>query len=79
MAAASSAWRQKIMMVVEPVVLEPLRREFDAVRARVAALMAGRDPTPVTRQGRRRERLPTWEHDAEAEWRMGMTTPFGPT
>ncbi len=61
--------REKIMMIVEPVVLEPLRREFDTARARVEALMAGRDPTPVTREGRRRERLPAWERGAEVEWR----------
>lgn len=30
----------KIMMIVEPVVLRPLRREWDAVRARIEALMA---------------------------------------
>ena len=59
----------KIMMVVEPVVLDPLRREFAAMQARVEELTAGREPTPLTLDGRRRERLPSWEHDAEAAWR----------
>ncbi len=61
--------REKIMMVVEPVVLTPLRREFAAMRERVEALLAGREPSPLTRDGRRRERLPSWERAAEAEWR----------
>ena len=60
---------EKIMMVVEPVVLDPLRREFAAMRERVEALMAGREPSPLTLEGRRRERLPAWERDAEAAWR----------
>ena len=59
----------KIMMVVEPVVLDPLRREFAALRERVEELAAGREPSPLTLEGRRRERLPPWERDAEAEWR----------
>ena len=59
----------KIMMVVEPVVLDPLRREFAAMRERVEELAAGREPSPLTLEGRRRERLPPWERDAEAEWR----------
>ena len=59
----------KIMLVVEPVVLDPLRREFAAMRERVEELAAGREPSPLTREGRRRERLPPWERDAEAEWR----------
>ena len=57
------------MMVVEPVVLDPLRREFAAMRERVEELTAGREPTPLTLDGRRRERLPSWERDAEAAWR----------
>ena len=61
--------REKIMLVVEPVVMAPLRREFEAMRERVGALTAGREPAPLTRGGRRRERLPQWERDAEAEWR----------
>ena len=60
--------RAKILQVVEPVVLTPLRREFAATQARVEALMAGRAPSPVTRDGRRRERLPAWEREAEAAW-----------
>ena len=60
---------EKILMVVEPVVLDPLRREFAALQARVEALMAGREPSPLTRGGRRPVRLPAWERDAEAEWR----------
>ena len=59
----------KIMMVVEPVVLDPLRREFAAMRERVEELAAGREPGPLTLEGRRRERLPPWERDAEAAWR----------
>ena len=59
----------KIMMVVEPVVLDPLRREFAAMRERVEELTAGREPTPLTLDGRRRERLPAWERNAEAAWR----------
>ena len=61
--------REKILMVVKPVVLDPLRREFDAICERVDALMAGREPTSLTLEGRRRERLPAWERDAEAAWR----------
>ena len=61
--------REKIMLVVEPVVMAPLRREFEAMRERVGALTAGREPAPLTRGGRRRERLPQWERDAEAAWR----------
>ena len=60
---------EKVMMVVEPVVLEPLRREFAAMSERVEALTEGREPTPLTLDGRRRERLPAWERDAEAAWR----------
>ena len=61
--------RAKILQVVEPVVLTPLRRELAAMQARVEALMAGRAPSPLTREGRRRERLPAWEAEAEAAWR----------
>ena len=61
--------REKIMMVVEPVVLTPLRREFTAMQERVEAVLAGREPSPLTLQGRRRERLPSWERTAEREWR----------
>ena len=60
---------EKIMMVVEPVVLDPLRREFAAMRERVEELTEGREPTPLTLDGRRRERLPAWERAAEAAWR----------
>ena len=60
---------EKIMMVVEPVVLEPLWREFAAMRERVEALTEGHEPTPLTLDGRRREQLPAWERDAEAAWR----------
>ena len=60
---------EKIMMVVEPVVLEPLRREFATMCERVEELTEGRDPTPLTLDGRRRERLPAWEREAEAAWR----------
>ena len=61
--------REKILLVVEPVVLTPLRREFAAMQERVDGLLAGREPSPLTLEGRRRERLPAWERDAEAEWR----------
>ena len=60
---------EKIMMVVEPVVLDPLRREFASMQARVEELAGGQEPSPLTLDGRRRERLPAWERDAEAEWR----------
>ncbi len=60
---------EKIMMVVEPVVLDPLRREFAAMQARVEELVAGREPSPLTLDGRRRAQLPAWERDAEAAWR----------
>ncbi len=59
----------KVMMVVEPVVLDPLRREFAAMRERVEELTEGREPTPLTLDGRRRERLPAWERAAEEAWR----------
>ncbi|MDE2752392.1 MAG: class I SAM-dependent DNA methyltransferase, partial [Gemmatimonadota bacterium] len=59
----------KILLVVEPVVLTPLRREFAAMRARVEELMAGRRRAPLTQDQRRRARLPAWERRAEAEWR----------
>ena len=61
--------RAKILMVVEPVVLEPLRREFAAMRARVDDLMRSHRPAPLTREDRRRARLPAWERRAEEEWR----------
>ena len=61
--------RQKILMVVEPVVMTLLRREFAAMQERVAALMKDRQPSPLTRDGKRRANLPKWERDAETEWR----------
>ena len=61
--------REKILMVVEPVVMTPLRREFAAMQERVAALMKDREPSPLTREGLRRANLPKWEQNAEAEWR----------
>ena len=61
--------QEKILMVVEPVVLDPLRRDFVAMRQRAEELTAGREPTPLTRDGRRRERLPAWERESEAAWR----------
>ena len=61
--------REKILMVVEPVGLAPLRREFAAMRERVEALLAGRELSTLTRDGRRRERLPAEERRAETEWR----------
>ncbi|MXZ87484.1 MAG: class I SAM-dependent DNA methyltransferase, partial [Dehalococcoidia bacterium] len=60
---------EKILMVVEPVVLAPLRREYAAMQARVEELTEGREPSPLTLDGRRRERLPAWEREAEAAWR----------
>ncbi len=60
---------EKILMVVEPVVMQPLRREFEAMRARVEELAAGRTPSILTLQGTRRANLPPWERDAEATWR----------
>ena len=61
--------REKILMVVEPVVMTPLRREFASMQERVAALMKDRQPSPLTRDGLRRANLPRWERDAETEWR----------
>ena len=61
--------REKIMMVVEPVVMAPLRREFDAMRERVDELMDGRAPSPLTLEGERRKALPAWERKAEEAWR----------
>ncbi len=61
--------REKILMVVEPVVIIPLRREFATMRERADGLMKGRAPSPLTREGKRRTRLPQWERNAEAEWR----------
>ncbi len=63
----------KILMVVEPVVMQPLRREFEAMQGRVEALMAGRLPSPLTLQDTRRANLPPWERDAEAGWRAFLT------
>ncbi len=61
--------REKILMVVEPVVMTPLQREFIAMQERVDGLMKSREPSPLTREGQRRTRLPKWEQHAEAEWR----------
>lgn len=61
--------RTKIDMVVQPVVMEPLRREFAAMQERVEALVAGRTPSPLTRENTRRQNLPQWERDAEVAWR----------
>ena len=61
--------REKIMLVVEPVVMAPLRRELDAMRDQVDGLMDGREPSPLTREGERRRQLPPWERKAEAAWR----------
>ena len=61
--------QEKILMVVEPVVIDPLRRAFAAMQARVEALAGGQEPSALTLDGRRRERLSRWERDAEAEWR----------
>ena len=61
--------REKILMVVEPVVMTPLKREFEAMQERVDGLTKGREPSPLTRGGQRRRQLPKWEQSAEAEWR----------
>ncbi len=61
--------REKILMVVEPVVMTPLRREFAAMQERVASLMKDCEPSPLTREGLRRANLPKWEQNAESEWR----------
>ena len=61
--------REKILMVVEPVVMTPLRRELAAMQERVASLMNVREPSPLTREGLRRANLPKWEQNAESEWR----------
>ncbi len=61
--------RGKIDMVVEPVVMAPLRREFQAMQERVETLIADRTLSPLTREGTRRANLPVWEREAEAAWR----------
>ncbi|HET8627239.1 MAG TPA: DNA methyltransferase [Thermomicrobiales bacterium] len=49
--------RDEIRLIVEPVVLAPLRREWDAVRARAEHLRAAAEaaPTPQTRRNRQAE------------------------
>ena len=61
--------REKILMVVEPVVMTPLRREFAAMQECVDGLMKVREPSPLTREGLRRANLPKWEQKAKSEWR----------
>ena len=73
--------REKILLVVEPVVLTPLRREFAAMQEHVDELAGGQEPSSLTlgrfpRRGRgeaprRRARraLQAWERDAEDAWR----------
>ena len=61
--------REKILMVVEPVVMTPLRREYASMQAKVDELMRGREPSPLTREGNRRANLPKWEQEAESIWR----------
>ena len=58
--------REKILMVVEPVVMQPLRREFEDMQARIEELAEGRQFAPLTLAGRRRASLPKWEREAEA-------------
>ena len=55
--------REKILMVVEPVVLDPLRREFAAMRERVEELAEG-VPGPATTPRAHGSRA-----DAEDAWR----------
>ncbi len=57
-----------IMRVVEPVVLVPLRREYAAMQSAVETRLAGRTPSPLTRDGLPRKKRPRWERDAEAEF-----------
>jgi len=57
---------EMIARVVEPVVITPLRREFEAMRAHVGTLLEGRTPAPFTRDGHPSLRRPKWESDAEA-------------
>lgn len=57
----------KIEMIVEPVVMAPLRREFAAMQARVEAHIDGRALAPVTRDMRLAANRPRWQRDAEAE------------
>jgi hypothetical protein len=57
-------------MVVEPVVMAPLRREFAEMRTRVETLTHGQTPAALTRRGAQPARLPQWQRAAEAEfWR----------
>ena len=62
--------REKILMVVEPAVMTPLRREFDAMKTKVESLHASRMPNPYTRDGRPRTRRPRWEREAEAAFQQ---------
>lgn len=57
----------KIEMIVEPVVMAPLRREFAAMQARVEAHIDGRPLAGVTRDMRLAANRPRWQRDAEAE------------
>ncbi len=58
--------REKILMVVEPVVMRPLRREFEEMQQGIETLAEGQSQAPLTRDGRRRANLPKWERDAQA-------------
>ena len=60
--------KRSIMRVVEPVVLVPLRREYVAMQSTVETLLAGRTPSPLTRDGRPRKNRPRWERNAEREF-----------
>ena len=60
---------EKILMVGEPVVMQPLNREFAAMQAKVNDLMGDKQPTRLTQDFRRRVRLPEYEREAEETWR----------
>ena len=44
----------KIMMIVEPVILRPLRAEWDTAHAEIAALLEGRQKPPIRSKTKRR-------------------------
>jgi type II restriction/modification system DNA methylase subunit YeeA len=45
---------EKIMMIVEPVILHPLRAEWEAAKAEIDALLSGRQQPPMRAKQRRR-------------------------
>jgi hypothetical protein len=62
---AHSADREKIMLIVGPVIVEPLTRKWEELRPRISGLME----RAFTRfPSRRRARLPLWSVRRERQW-----------